>query len=392
MIATDEMPRNPHIFTGDGFTLRLAAFYAALFLTLGIQVPFLPVWLAAKNMDARTIGIVLALPMVVRVVAIPLAAQVADRRDALRAVIVLGAMAAVVGYFALALADGVVAIGIAFAFASAANMPVMLLADAYALRGLAARGRAYGTVRLWGSAAFIVASFGAGFLFDLIAPRDLIWLIVATVALTAVAASLLGPLGGHDRGRMPAPVSAIELLRTPAFVAVVAAASMVQASHAVYYGFSTIAWQAQGLDGTAIGTLWSLGVLAEIALFAASGRLPAAVTPTLLILMGSGGGFVRWAAMAWDPPALLLPALQCLHALSFGATHLGALAFVARAAPPGLGATAQGCLAVALGLTMAAAMGIAGVLYGRFGPAAYAAMAVLALAGGLCGLVAHRTA
>jgi PPP family 3-phenylpropionic acid transporter len=94
--------------------------------------------------------------------------------------------------------------------------------------------------------------------------------------------------------------------------------------------------------------------------------------------------------MAAAPPAILLPALQCLHALSFGATHLGALAFVARMAPPGLGATAQGYFAVAHGVTMAIATALAGVLYGRFGTGAYVAMTVLAAAGGLFALVAKR--
>ena len=387
------MTSNPHKFTGDGFAPRLAVLYAALFLTLGIQVPFLPVWLAAKGMDARMIGIVLAVPMVVRVFAIPMAARIADRRDALRAVIAIGATTAVIGYGALALAEGVAAILIAFAIASAANTPVILLADAYALRGLPARGRAYGSVRLWGSAAFIVASFAAGYLFDLIAPRDLIWLVVGAVALTAAAAWFLAPLGSEGNGPpIAVPPSAGQLLRTPAFLAVAAAASVVQASHAVYYGFSTIAWQAQGLDGIAIGALWSLGVLAEIALFAVSGRLPAPITPTLLIAIGAGGALLRWGVMAWDPPFFMLPALQCLHGLSFGATHLGTLGFIARAAPSGLAATAQGYLGVALGIAMAAAMGLSGVLYGRYGAHAYAAMALLAMVGVICALAAHRMA
>jgi PPP family 3-phenylpropionic acid transporter len=387
------MTDNPHKFAGDGFAQRLAVLYAALFLTLGIQIPFLPAWLAAKGLDLRMIGIVLALPMVVRVVAIPIAAQVADRRDALRAVIVVGATAAVFGYGALALAEGVIAILLAFAVASVASTPVILLTDAYAVRGLPLRGRTYGTVRLWGSAAFVVASFAAGFLFDLIAAGDLIWLIVGAVALTAAAAWLLAPLG--DEGRRAstvAPPSPAQLLRTPAFLAVCAAASLVQASHAVYYGFATIAWQAKGLDGVAIGALWSLGVLAEIALFATSARLPAAITPTLLLVMGAGGALIRWSAMACDPPAVVLPLLQCLHGLSFGATHLGTLGFVARAAPPGLAATAQGYLAVAIGVANAAAMGCAGVWYARSGAFAYAAMALLAFAGGVCALIAFRTA
>src|SRR6266436_9910602 len=56
---------------GSGFTLRLKIFYAALFITLGVQLPFLPVWFAARGLDARQIGIALAIPMLVRAVAIP---------------------------------------------------------------------------------------------------------------------------------------------------------------------------------------------------------------------------------------------------------------------------------------------------------------------------------
>jgi PPP family 3-phenylpropionic acid transporter len=112
--------------------------------------------------------------------------------------------------------------------------------------------------------------------------------------------------------------------------------------------------------------------MAEIALFALSARLPSTITPLAMLLVGAAGAVVRWSAMAAAPPAILLPALQCLHALSFGATHLGALALVARMAPPGLGATAQGYFAVALGVTMAVATALAGVLYGRFGSGAYA--------------------
>jgi PPP family 3-phenylpropionic acid transporter len=95
--------------------------------------------------------------------------------------------------------------------------------------------------------------------------------------------------------------------------------------------------------------------------------------------------------MALDPPAFMLPFLQLLHALSFGATHLGALMFLVRHAPPGQAATAQGYLAIALGLAMAAATAVSGLLYEDFGGRAYAAMALVALAGGTCGFVAHRT-
>ena len=69
---------------GGGFAMRLAGLYAAFFVVAGIAQPFFPVWLKAKGLDAGMIGLVLAAPMVVRVLAIPLATRQADRHDALR--------------------------------------------------------------------------------------------------------------------------------------------------------------------------------------------------------------------------------------------------------------------------------------------------------------------
>ena len=68
-----------------GLAPRLAALYAAIFILAGIQLPFLPLWLKAKGLDAATIGLVLAVPMIVRVLIIPVATRAADRHDALRA-------------------------------------------------------------------------------------------------------------------------------------------------------------------------------------------------------------------------------------------------------------------------------------------------------------------
>ena len=373
----------------------MALFYASTFVALGVHLPFLPVWLAAKGLEAQTIGVVLALPMILRLFVIPLATRAADRRDALRAVIMAATLAALIGFGALGFTTGTLAIAVLYPLAATAFMLLFVLSDVYALRGLAPHRRAYGPVRLWGSAAFIVANLAAGYLFDFIAARDLIWLIVGAVALCLAAGWALPPLAPF----LPSPASgnsasetapARVLLRDPAFIAVAAAASLIQGSHALYYSFSTIDWQAAGYGGGTIGVLWALGVLAEIVLFALSARLPASFSPTVLILIGGAGALVRWIAMALGPPGALLPLLQCLHGLSFGATHLGTLAFIGRAAPAGLAATAQGYLAVSTGVAIALSTGLSGLLYGRFGAAAYGAMALIAAAGVAAALVAHR--
>jgi PPP family 3-phenylpropionic acid transporter len=373
-----------------GFVPSLAAFYAALFIVPGIQMPFFPVWLKAKDVDAKLIGIVLAVPMVVRVLAIPVITREADRRD-VRAVLVVASFAAVIGYTLVGLSTGAIAILITYALASLFSTPLMPLAETYALKGLVARGGVYGSVRLWGSFAFIFGNFAAGFAADAIPARHLIWLTVAASALVAIATWTLAPLATSAVETSAHGAPRQKLLSDPAFIAVLVAASLIQASHAVFYGFSAVQWHAAGLDGTFIAALWALGVAAEIVLFAAQGRLPPFFTPTVLLLIGASAGVVRWLGMALDPPPLVLPWLQMLHALSFGATHLGALMYLAHHAPTGQVATAQGYLAIAVGLAMAAAMGISGVLYEDFGSGAYAPMALVAFAGGACGFVAHRT-
>ncbi len=374
-----------------GFATRLAAFYAALFVLTGVQLPFLPVWLKAKGLDPALIGILLALPMVARIVAVPVAARAADRRDAIRATLVVTSLASLAGFALLGFAESVTAVLVAYALVSLVFTPVMPLAETYALRGLAARGRAYGPVRLWGSAAFIVGTFAAGFVADVLPVRDLIWLIVAASAGLALAAAALAPvaLASHET---PGPdTEPRRLLRDPSFLAVVTAASLIQASHAVYYGFSALAWRAEGLSGATIAALWALGVIAEIVLFAVQGRLPPFFQPTVLLIAGGTGAALRWAAMAVDPPVVMLPLLQVLHALSFGATHLGALTYIARHAPVGQAATAQGYLSIALGVAMAGSIALSGWLYDAFGGGAYAAMALLAI-GGVGVMVARRAA
>lgn len=383
--------RPPILSSETGFAARVAVFYAALFVLSGIVLPFFPVWLRAKGVDAALIGITLAAPQIMRVVAIPLVTRHADRKDVLRGTLVTLSALALAGYCTVSMAEGGLLIFLAYALTAMATTPIMPLLETYALRSLGTRSRAYGAVRLWGSVAFIAGVFGTGYIADIVPPRDLIWLIVAASAATLIVAVTLRPLPPHE----PAAVAAAppkRLLRDRGFLVVAASAALTQSSHAVYYGFSSLDWTKAGFDGTAIAALWSVGVVAEIVLFVVAARLPAFLTPSMMLVLGGAGGALRWAAMAFDPPAALLPALQLLHAFSFGMTYLGAIFFTSRHAPPGKAATAQGYLAIILGLAMAAAMGLSGWLYGLIGTKAYAAMALAAIVGCAYGAVADRAA
>jgi MFS transporter, PPP family, 3-phenylpropionic acid transporter len=373
----------------------MALFYAAFFTFGGIQMPYMPAWLAAKGLDDRELGIVLAAPMLIRVIALPLATRLIDRRFDHRSALITMAAASAAGYAAMEMTWGFLAILAAYAAIAIVQSPVLPIGDSYGLRGLGARGLAYGPVRLWGSIAFIAANMGGGIFFATLGPAPVILILAAAMSATAVAAFLLpvapdpvapdpvapDPVAPDSTGSAAAAPRAAGLWRSGAFVTVVAGASLVQASHAVMYGFATLQWSAAGLDGTTIGVLWAIGVVAEVLLFAVSGRLIKRFGAVAMIAAGALGAVLRWGAMAFDPPTALLPILQCLHALSFGATHLGAMQMLSRLSARGGSATAQGDFAALQGITFAAAMGLSGGLVERFGSHAYLGMAILAGAG-----------
>src|SRR6266404_9468900 len=84
-----------------GEAARLGLFYAASFLVVGIQLPFWPVWLAGRGLDAQQIAIVFAAAIWAKVIATPLLGALADRLGRRRAVMIALAAASCVAYAGL---------------------------------------------------------------------------------------------------------------------------------------------------------------------------------------------------------------------------------------------------------------------------------------------------
>ena len=78
-----------------------------------------------------------------------------------------------------------------------------------------------------------------------------------------------------------------------------------------YYGFATLDWSARGFDGPLIGVLWGLGIIGEIVLFAFAARIPAAIGPVALIVIGAGGAVLRWTLAALNPPVAVMVRCNC---------------------------------------------------------------------------------
>jgi PPP family 3-phenylpropionic acid transporter len=109
----------------DGFARRMASVYAAFFCLAVFKCLICRRGSRRAGLDPRKIGIVPAAPMLIRIVAVPLAAAAT-----------LGAA----GYAVMAFAGGFMAILAAYAAISVLSSPVRPLPDADGLRGLEVGG------------------------------------------------------------------------------------------------------------------------------------------------------------------------------------------------------------------------------------------------------------
>lgn len=360
--------------------IRLASVYGTMFLFTGVYLPFFPVWLKSKGLDAGEISLVVALSLFLRIVVSPFFASVADRLGDRRRVALWLAWASLGSAALFLFVEGFGPILLVALVLNAVFPSISPLVETIAMRARIEEGMNYGRVRLWGSITFIAASAGAGWLLEWNAPSIVVLCIVAALVSNVAGVSLLP--------RVPAPVrkparhgekrfaAILEIGRHPVFLLFVLSASLTQATHAVYYAFGSLAWQRQGYSDTVIGLLWATGVVAEIVLFYISGPLMARFGAVRLVMLAAAAAVLRWTVTALNPPVALLFLMQLLHGFTFGAAHLGAVQFVAQAAPPRLAATAQSLYAaMASGVIMGLVTIGIGPIYEALGPQAYFVMA-----------------
>ena len=362
------------------FATWLSLFYGTTFGLGGTYLPFFPVWLKAVGIDPSWIGTIVAAPAVTRFTVLPFITSLAERRQAVRGAMILTAFATATGFTIIGTQHQPLLVFLCFAATACVWTPMVPLTDAYALRGVRTYGLDYGPLRLWGSVAFILGALACGLLVDVIAAKHLIWVIAGMAGIGALIGLGLRPLAASRAAATELHHSGA-LLRDGAFLAIILASALIQGSHAAYYGFSSISWQAAGLSGLTIAALWGIGVIAEIIVFALSPRFT--LSPAMMVVIGALAGVVRWTLTAQEPSLALLAPLQVLHCLTFGLTQVGIMSLLVRHVPGHVMARGQGYLAACSGMVYTAASILSGMVYARYGQGVYYLMAAMAFSGGL---------
>jgi PPP family 3-phenylpropionic acid transporter len=364
-------------------SLRLSAFYFAHFVHGGAFVAYFPLYLAWRGFGVVEIAWILALPQITRTFAPAAWGWFADRTAAQRAVVVFSCAASVAGFAALPYVESFAGVACVIAAASLLSAGGLPLVEAITLGALADQPGRYGPIRLWGSVGFVAAVLAGGAWLDLRPVQGLPWALLAFAFVALVVACSLPNRGVHAHaGRAP-------LQFTPAVRALLGAGFCMALAHGTLYAFLTLHLERAGYSVTMIGVLWTLGVLAEIAVFLYLPQLFRRFALSSILIGSFACAMARFLALGWFAEVLWLVVLaQLLHAATFGSFHAASVAAVHRVFPEGAQARGQTLFSsVSYGAGGAVGALAAGWLWEAGGPGAAFSLSALA---GLAGLhLAH---
>ncbi len=308
---------------------RLGAYYFVYFTYVGAFVPYFSLWLSAQGYGPAQIALVLAMPQVARIFAPTLWGWLADHTGRQREIVILSAFTVAAGFASLFVVRGAVEMALVLFLMSVFSAGAMPLVEATTLAAVRGGAGNYGPIRMWGSIGFMLAVLGTGAWLDRAGVGQVLPILFG-LALLVCGAAFGVPAGTrHEAGSGAERIFAV-LWRVDV-LALFAAGMCMAVAHGALYAFYSIYLEAAGYSKTAIGALWTLGVVAEVVVFLRLPQLMRRFSLRFLLIASFGCAAVRFVAIGWGVEwIVLLAAAQLLHAATFGAYHAASIAAVHR--------------------------------------------------------------
>ncbi|HZV53939.1 MAG TPA: MFS transporter [Rhodocyclaceae bacterium] len=314
------LPSSPH--------WRLSGWYFFYFAFIGAFAPYFTLYLQSLGLTPTAIATLMSLMQAMRLVAPNLWGWLAERLGRKAVVVRASALLSAAGFLTFFFARDFWTLFTAMAVMSFFWSAALPLVEALTLRHLEGRAEHYGRIRLWGSVGFIIAVLGTGAWLDLAGLDSLLWIVLALLAGIVVCAWLLAdaPARAADT-----PVDLRRGLMRPEVLALLVACFFMSAAHGPFYVFYSIHLVDHGYGKTAVGALWSLGVVAEIAVFVVMPRMMRAWSVRTILLASFILAVIRFLLIGWGADHFwLLLLAQVMHGATFGAYHAAAVAVLNR--------------------------------------------------------------
>lgn len=319
-----------------------ALIYAGYFATLAVLLTFLPAYLGRLDFSGAEIGLVLSFSPVMVLVTPLLLGYLSDRLRRELLILRLTIGGALLAFSALLFVERFATVAAVLLLYAMFAAPIASLTDAATLEVVDRTEGDYARVRLFGSAGFVLASFGVGALTTRYADRGAAVLLVGVATLSL---ALFASFGVRSAGVRRAPALWTDfagLLADRRLRLFLLCGALHWIALAPYHAFFALHVQALGLEPTVAGAGFGVGALAEVLVLAIYRRALGGADPVALLSLAFAGSCVRWLLTAWVTDPVALVAVQTLHGLSFGVFYVACLDVLRDVVPSHVRATGQG--------------------------------------------------
>ena len=306
---------------------RIAGFYFFYYAFIGMFAPYWSLYLKSIRFNAVEIGMLMSVQPVMRMLAPNLWGWLADHTGKRRLVVQVAAILSALfylGVFATSSFWGMLLVLGLMSFFWSASMP---LVEATTLSYLGKQAARYGRIRSWGSIGFIVSVVGLGYAFDHIAIAWLLWSgLICELGILIFSSQMPATLViAHHTDHQ----SIRELVLQPRVLVLFGACFLMSAAHGPYYTFFSIYLVEHGYAKSAVGELWALGVVCEIAMFFLMPKIAHHYGYHRILIVSFALAVLRFMLIGWCVDILfLLLIAQVLHAATFGAYHASSMGMV----------------------------------------------------------------
>ena len=343
---------------------RFSLVYFSIFMVIGINAPFFPLWLSSKGFDERYIAIILATSVLTKLFANPFFAGLGDKYGNRKIPMLYLSFIASIILFALNIFNSLYLLAFMAIISWALFAPLMPLTESLTTTAIKKYNFDYGNTRLWGSVSFIIFAFFGGIIIENYGLRYVPLLMTIGAICLFISIVLMPSIKSLPARKK---VSTYALLKNRNFFPFLLACGAIQSSHGLYYGFSTIYWKSIGISETIIGALWAEGVVFEIILLAYFYKFRHYTSPKFYLVIAGSLAIVRWSLMVYADNILFIAIIQTLHAFTFGLTHLAAIYFISQVMPARSQAKCQALYsAISMGAFLAVSIAFSGDIYKIF--------------------------
>jgi len=307
---------------------RLSRFYFFYYFFVGSFVPYWGIYLQSENFSPSSIGILLSLFQISRIVAPNFWGWLADHTGHRVKWIKLTSFLGLIGFIGIFWAKGFFWIFLVMSALSLFTSSTLPLAESLTLAHLATTDGHYSRIRLWGSIGFIVASLFLGYLIDLQGINILLWVLLITQAIIFFLSNTIPE--AKEIHHKKNDLSIWKIIKTPSVVALLIGCTLMVSAHGVLYNFYSIYLKEHGYSSAAIGWLWAVGVICEIFIFMLMPKILRRYSLKTILLISLFLGVIRFILIGASPDKFyLLLIAQMFHAATFGSFHAASIEVIA---------------------------------------------------------------